>query len=77
MLLAMQNCGLTLEESFLGVTYNAAKSLKLDNQIGLLAENYLADIILWNVEDLCEIPYWYDSSQTKISHIFKKGMNSF
>ena len=77
MFLAMQNCGLTLEESFLGVTYNAAKSLKLDNQVGLLAENYLADIILWNVEELFEIPYWYDSSQTKISHIFKKGMNSY
>ena len=28
MYLAMQNCGLTLEESFLGVTYNAAKALK-------------------------------------------------
>ena len=33
MLLAVQNCGLTLDEAFLGVTYNAAKSLNLENHL--------------------------------------------
>jgi len=73
MLLAMQNCGLTLEETFLGVTYNAAKSLIKSKKIGLIQENYNADIILWNIDDLSEIPYWYDSSNTKIKTIFKNG----
>jgi len=77
MFLSMQNCGLTLEESFLGITYNAAKSLMLDDEIGLIDENYMADIILWDVKELCEIPYWYDSSQTKIYNILKAGSMSY
>ena len=34
MLLAMQHCGLSLEEAFLGVTLNAAKSINKENEIG-------------------------------------------
>ena len=71
--LAMQKCGLTLEEAFLGATYNAAKSLGLENKIGLIRENYCADLIIWNLKDLSEIPYWFDSSSTKIEKIFKNG----
>tara|TARA_B110000438_G_scaffold281602_1_gene307920 strand:- start:325 stop:1473 length:1149 start_codon:yes stop_codon:yes gene_type:complete len=77
MFLSMQNCGLTLEESFLGVTYNAAKSLLRSKEIGLIDENYLADLILWDIDDLCEIPYWHDSAETKISKVFKAGSISY
>jgi len=73
MFLSMQNCGLTLDEAFLGVTYNAAKSLLKSDEIGLINENYKADIVLWDVHDLSEIPYWHDSSNIKISKIFKGG----
>ncbi len=73
MLLSMQHCGLTLEEAFLGVTYNAAKSLMKHEEIGLINENYNADIVLWNVDDLSEIPYWFDSSINKIEKIIKSG----
>ena len=73
MLLSMQHCGLTLEEAFLGVTYNAAKSLMKHKEIGLINENYNADIVLWNVDDLSEIPYWFDSSINKIEKIIKSG----
>ena len=73
MYLSMQNCGLTLEESFLGVTFNAAKSLLKSHKIGLLAEGYKADIILWDLDDLCEIPYWHDSSTTRVNRVLKNG----
>jgi len=73
MYLAMQNCGLSLEESFLGVTYNAAKSLKKEQSIGLIRNNYRADFIFWNIKELSEIPYWFDSSYTKINKIMKNG----
>ena len=73
MLLAVQNCGLTLDEAFLGVTYNAAKSLLKSNEIGLIKKNYNADIILWNTDSLNEILYWHDSGNTKISKIIKNG----
>ena len=74
MLLAMQHCGLSLDEAFLGVTYNAAKSLRKDKSIGLIKEGYNSDIILWNIDDLREIPYWHDSSNSKINLIIKKGL---
>ena len=74
MLLSMQNCGLSLNEAFLGVTYNAAKALAQENKIGLIKENYIADIIFWNIDSFEEIPYWFDSSNTKIYNIMKKGI---
>ena len=73
MLLSMQHCGLTLDEAFLGITYNAAKSLMKGEDIGLIKESYKADIILWNINDLSEIPYWHDSSNIKIEKIIKNG----
>ena len=71
--LAMQRCGLSLDEAFLGVTYNAAKALGLNKKIGLIKKDYNADLILWDLEDLSEIPYWFDASSTKIIKIFKNG----
>ena len=41
--------------------------------IGLIKESYKADIILWNINDLSEIPYWHDSSNIKIEKIIKNG----
>ena len=73
MFLAMQNCGMSLEEAFLGVTYNAARSLGKEKEIGLIQEGYIADLIFWDIEKLDEIPYWFDSSNTKISKIMKNG----
>ena len=69
MFLAMQNCKMTLDEAFLGVTYNAAKSI----YIGLVENGYIADLIIWNINDLSEIPYWHDSANTKIKAIIKNG----
>ena len=72
MLLAMQNCGLRLDEAFLGVTYNASKALLQSKSIGLVEENYNADLIIWNITDLSEIPYWLDSSNI-IKKVIKSG----
>ena len=71
MFLAIQNCGLSINEAFLGVTYNAAKSLKKEYEIGLIKENYKADIILWNIDSVDEIPYWFGSN--RIINIMKNG----
>ena len=73
MFLAMHKCGLTLEESFLGVTYNAAKSLQKEDSLGLIRKKYKADFIFWDINNLEEIPYWFDSSNTKILKVVKNG----
>ena len=51
----MQHCGLTLDEAFLGVTYNAAKALMKGSSIGLIKENYNADMIFWNIDLIDEL----------------------
>ena len=53
----MQNCGCHFIESFL-VTYNAAKSLNISHMTGLIQEGYNADILMWDLDDLKEIPYY-------------------
>lgn len=73
MFLAMHKCGLSLEESFLAVTYNAAKSLQKEDSLGLIRKKYKADFIFWDINDLEEIPYWFDSSNTKILKVVKNG----
>ena len=73
MYLAMQNCGLSLEESFLGVTHNAAKALRKEGSLGLIKNGYKADMIFWDIKELDEIPYWFDSSFTKIRKVMKDG----
>ena len=72
MFLAINKCGLKIEESFLAVTYNAAISLGLENNIGLIKKGYKADIICWDIESLDEIPYWFENN--KISFILKNGL---
>ena len=73
MFLSIQNCGLTLEESFLGVTYNAAKALDKKDSLGLIKNGYKADMIFWDIQELDEIPYWFDSYSTKIRKVMKDG----
>ena len=73
MFLAIQNCGLTLEESFLAVTYNAAKALNKKDSLGILKNGYKADMIFWDIQELDEIPYWFDSYSTKIRKVMKDG----
>jgi len=74
MFLAINHCGLSLEESFLGITYNAACAIGKEKELGLISDGYNADLIFWNLQNLEEIPYWFDTSKTKIKKIIKNGI---
>ena len=71
MALSCLYCGLSVEEAFKGVTYNAAKALHRHSSIGLIKENYFADLLFWDIEDISEIPYWFNSD--RLLMIMKKG----
>ena len=73
MLLAVLNCGMSIEECFKAVTYNAAKSLLLENKVGLIKQNYKADLLFWDINSLNELVYWADSSMMKLNKIMKNG----
>ena len=71
---AMNFTKMTLEESFLAVTRNAALSLDRRN-IGILEENCMADMIIWDnyLNHINQIPYFNVSSSNYIKAIIKSG----
>ena len=71
MFLAMSYCGMTFEQTFKAVTYNAAKAVNRKNEIGLIKENYNADLLFWDIDNIYEIPYWFNSE--RIIKIIKNG----
>lgn len=58
MSLACSKFQLTAEEVLNAVTINAARALDLSDKIGSIEKGKIADIILMNVSDYNEIPYW-------------------
>tara|TARA_Y100000996_G_scaffold194743_1_gene152655 strand:- start:13588 stop:14787 length:1200 start_codon:yes stop_codon:yes gene_type:complete len=71
MALSCLYCGLSIEEAFKGVTYNAAKAINRQDSIGVVKENYFADLLFWDINSIAEIPYWFNSD--KLSMVMKKG----
>jgi len=69
---AMQNCKMTLEEAFKGVTVNASGSLK--RKSGFIDRNAQADLLVWEgLESIEQIPYYHYEACNKISHYIKSG----
>ena len=71
MFLAMSHCNMTFEEAFKAVTYNAAKAINRSSNIGLIKENYNADLLFWDIETVYEIPYWFNAE--RLFKVVKKG----
>ena len=71
MALSCLYCGLSVEDAFKGVTYNAAKAINRHNSIGIIKENYFADLLFWDIETIAEIPYWFNSNNLLM--VMKKG----
>ena len=71
MALSCLYCGLSINESFKAVTYNAAKSINRENSIGLIEKGYTADILFWDIDNINEIPYWFNSD--RLSTVIKNG----
>jgi len=62
---------MTVEEAIKSVTFNSAKSLMLDSEVGSLEKNKKADIIIWKINDPVEIPM--NISNQIISKVIKNG----
>ena len=70
-LLATLYCGMDIEIAFKASTYNAAKSILKDKEIGLIKKNYNADLVFWDIDSLDEIAYW--GSSDRIINVIKSG----
>ena len=58
---AMMFGKMNLEEAFKGVTFNAAYSLRRKN-VGMIENGAQADLILWKLNSLAQIPYYNTES---------------
>ena len=65
-------CKLSLDQSFKACTYNPAKALKINHKLGLIKKGYIADLLIWNIKELSEIPYMFDNEDRFIK-VIKNG----
>ena len=71
MSIACVEMGLTPAEALAAVTINAAHSLGLDSEIGSIEPGKQADLVIWDVPTLEQIPYWLGSN--RIQTVIKRG----
>ena len=69
--LACLYCGLSIEEAFIAATWNGARALNRENELGAVCEGYQADLLFWELNEISEIPYWMGSD--RILNVMKKG----
>ncbi len=69
--LACMNMGMTVEEAFTSSTYNAAVALGVDHEVGSLEIGKKADLVIWDLEQLLEIPYFL--ADTPVRYVLKDG----
>jgi len=63
--------GMSAEEALLAATYNSAKTLQLDKEVGSIEVGKKADLIIWDLEKLIEIPY--NVTDVPIVKVLKNG----
>jgi imidazolonepropionase len=57
--LAVSQLRLSVSEAVLAATVNGAAALGLAGETGQLAAGFSADLALYDIEDVRELPYWY------------------
>ena len=69
--LACIHLEMTVEEAFTAATYYSAKALNLEDEVGSIAIGRKADLIIWDVEMLKNIPY--NVTDLSIKMVIKNG----
>ena len=69
--LACLYCGLSIEEAFMATTWNGARALNREKELGVVSTGYQADLLFWELNEINEIPYWMGSD--RILNVMKKG----
>lgn len=65
--LGVSQLRLSVAEAVVAGTVNGAAALALADRVGQIATGFSADLALWNVEDIRELPYWYGSARCRAS----------
>ena len=65
--LGVSQLGLGVAEVLVAATVNGAAALGLADRVGQLAPGFSADLALWGVEDVRELPYWLGAGRCRAS----------
>ncbi len=64
--------GMSVEDALLSATYNSAKTLQIEKEVGTIEIGKKADLIIWDLEKIIEIPY--NVTDLPIVNVMKNGM---
>ena len=67
--LAVSQLHLSVSEAVLAATVNGAAALALAHEVGQLAPGFSADLALFDVEDVRELPYWYGDRRCRATWV--------
>ncbi|MEO8334236.1 MAG: imidazolonepropionase [bacterium] len=65
--LGVSQLRLSVAEVLVAATVNGAAALGLARSVGQLAPGFSADLVLWDVSDARELPYWYGAGRCRAS----------
>ena len=75
--LAVSQLRLTVAEAVIAGTVNGAAALGLADTIGQIAPGFSADLALYEIEDVRELPYWYGDRRCRASWVRGKACDQF
>lgn len=67
--LAVSQLHLSVSEAVLAATVNGAAALALAHETGQLAPGFAADLALFDIEDVRELPYWYGDRRCRATWV--------
>lgn len=67
--LGVSQLRLSVAEAMLAATVNGAAALDLAAEVGQIAPGFSADLALFDVEDVREIPYWYGDRRCRATWV--------
>jgi imidazolonepropionase len=67
--LGVSQLRLSVAEAIVAATVNGAAALAMADRIGQIAPGYSADLALFNVRDVRELPYWYGDNRCVATYV--------
>lgn len=67
--LAVSQLRMTVAEAVLAATVNGAAALGMADEVGQIAPGFAADLALFDIEDVRELPYWYGDRRCRATWV--------
>jgi imidazolonepropionase len=75
--LGVSQLRLSVAEVMLAATVNGAAALGIAEQVGQLSTGFMADLALFEAEDIRELPYWYGDRRCRGTWVRGKACHQY